>query len=356
MQKILFLIIFIFFLMVTGAIFFPAPFPVPASWTPDPAPELLGLYAKNKKLLSSELLGTGKIYGPEDVAVDQEGIVYGGTQDGKIIRIHPDSTVEDWITTGGRPLGLHFDSSGNLIVCDAYLGLLSISPNAEVTVLLDEVDGVPLGFADDLDIAVDGRIFFTDASFRWNQANYMLDLLEGRPYGRFIVYDPSTNEAEVLLKDLYFPNGVALSSSEEFVLINETWRYRILRYWLKGQHAGQKEVFVDNLPGFPDGVSSNDKGVFWLAMPTPRIPIIDAAQSRPWLSMFLAKLPKSIQPAPVEYGFILGLNESAEIIHNLQDPTGEILKEITSVEEHAGNLYIGSLHNDRIGRYPVPTF
>ena len=89
----------------------------------------------------------------------------------------------------------------------------------------------------------------------------MLDLLEGRPYGRFIVYDPSTNEAEVLLKDLYFPNGVALSSSEEFVLINETWRYRILRYWLKGQHAGQKEVFIDNLPGFPDGVSSNDKGV-----------------------------------------------------------------------------------------------
>jgi len=72
--------------------------------------------------------------------------------------------------------------------------------------------------------------------------------------------------------------------------------------------------------------------------------------------MFLGKLPKSIQPAPVEYGFILGLNESAEVIHNLQDPTGEILKEITSVEEHAGNLYIGSLHNDRIGRYPVPAF
>ena len=70
MQKSLFLVIFIFLLMVTGVIFFPAPFPVPASWTPDPAPELLGLYAKNKKLLSSELLGTGKIYGPEDVAVD----------------------------------------------------------------------------------------------------------------------------------------------------------------------------------------------------------------------------------------------------------------------------------------------
>mgnify|MGYP001036328699 FL=1 len=355
MQKILFLIILVFIVMVIGVIFLPTPFSMPASWTPDSAPELSGLYAKNKKLLSSELLGTGEIYGPEDVAVDKAGIVYGGTQDGKIIRIHPDKTVEDWITTGGRPLGLHFDSNGNLIVRDAYLGLLSISPNAEMTVLVDEVEGVPLGFTDDLDIAVDGKIFFTDASYKWNQANYMMDLLEGRPYGRFIVYDPSTNEAEVLLKDLYFPNGVALSSSEEFVLINETWRYRILRYWLTGQNAGQKEIFIENLPGFPDGVSGNDQGVFWLAMPTPRIPIIDAAQSRPWLSMFLGKLPKSIQPAPVEYGFILGLNESAEVIHNLQDPTGEILKEITSVEEYAGDLYIGSLHNDRIGRYPLPT-
>ena len=266
MQKVLFLIIFVLLVMGVGAVFLAKPFPMPASWMPDPPPELLGIYSKNTTLQSAELLGKGEVYGPEDVAIDKTGLVYGGTQDGKIIRIHPDGYVEDWITTGGRPLGLHFDSSGNLIVCDAYLGLLSISPSAKVTILVDQVEGIPLGFADDLDIAVDGKIYFTDASFKWSQANYMLDLLEGRPYGRFVVYDPSTREAKVLLKDLYFPNGVALSSNEDFVLINETWRYRVLRYWLEGERVGRKEIFIDNLPGFPDGISSNGQGIFWLAI------------------------------------------------------------------------------------------
>ena len=35
---------------------------------------------------------------------------------------------------------------------------------------------------------------------------------------------------------------------------------------------------------------------------------------------------------------------------NLQDTDGSIVKEITSVQEHKGYLYIGSLHNDRIGK------
>lgn len=38
----------------------------------------------------------------------------------------------------------------------------------------------------------------------------------------------------MLLKDLYFANGVALSKDESFVLVAETFQYRISRYWLKG--------------------------------------------------------------------------------------------------------------------------
>ena len=353
MYKILSFLALVCLPLLLANLLIPKPFLTSVGWVPGSAPELAGIYAVNNKLWRSELLGTGKVYGPEDVAVDNVGLIYGGTQDGKIIRIHSDGYVEDWIITGGRPLGLHFDDRGNLIVCDAYLGLLSISPSTEVKVLVDQVDGIPLGFADDLDIGRDGKIFFTDASAKWNQANYMMDLLEGRPYGRFIVYDPELDLATTLLDDLYFPNGVALSSEEDFVLINETWRYRILRYWLSGDRAGEKEIFLENLPGFPDGISSNDLGTFWLAMPTPRIPIIDLAQPRPWLSQFLARLPNAFQPAPVEYGFVLGISESGEILYNLQDSTGEVLKEITSVEEHAENLYMGSLYNDRIGRYSV---
>jgi len=134
------------------------------------------------------------------------------------------------------------------------------------------------------------------------------------------------------------------------VLINETWNYRILRYWLKGEKAGSHDVFIDNLPGFPDGVSSNRKGRFWVALPTPRLPKVDSMHPKPWLKNISSKLPDFMKPKPIEYGFVLGFNEQAEVIFNLQDSDGSHLKEITSVQEHDGFLYLGSLHNDRIGK------
>ena len=56
-------------------------------------------------------------------------------------------------------------------------------------------------------------------------------------------------------------------------------------------------------------------------------------------------------PKPEPYGFVLALNENGNILESFQDPTGEHLKEITSAREQDGFLYLGSLHNDRIGKY-----
>ena len=64
-----------------------------------------------------------------------------------------------------------------------------------------------------------------------------------------IAYNPSSGQAKTLLDELYFANGVAISKNEDFVLINETYRYRIIRYWLKGPLQGQADIFIDNLPG-----------------------------------------------------------------------------------------------------------
>ena len=41
--------------------------------------------------------------------------------------------------------------------------------------------------------------------------------------------------------------------------------YRIQKYWLKGPKAGTSEIIMDNLPGFPDNISSNGKGIYWVA-------------------------------------------------------------------------------------------
>jgi sugar lactone lactonase YvrE len=169
-----------------------------------------------------------------------------------------------------------------------------------------------------------------------------------------MAYNPATEKTKVILKNLYFANGVALSRQEDFVLINETPRYRTLRYWLKGPKAGTYDIFIDNLPGFPDNISSNGEGTFWLALFTVRNKAADMLQPIPFLKAQLTKLPKIFWPKPKPYGLVLALDENGKILKSLHDLTGEHLKEITSVREYEGYLYLGTLNGDRIGKYKLP--
>lgn len=325
----------------------------PVAYRPADPPEMIGALEPNEKLRDAEVLAVGQVSGPEDVTIDPEGRIYGGTDDGRVVRVLPDGSVETFAETGGRPLGMEFDAEGNLIVADAVAGLISIDLEGKITELATSAGGVPFGFADDLDIASDGRIYLSDASDKYGVHDYLNDMLEARPHGRLIRYDPATGETEVLLDGLYFANGVAVAEDDSFVLVNETYRYRIRRFWLTGDKAGTNDIFIDNLPGFPDGVSRGSGGRFWVAMFTIRNSTADALHPRPWLKRVLAKLPSFVWPKPEPIGFVLALDENGQIIESLQDPGGEVINEVTSVHEDNGTLYFGTLRGDRIGKYKL---
>ncbi len=231
----------------------------PLAWDAPAAPQMTGVLEPNDTLMKAELLGQGQLHGPEDTAVDSQGRVYAGLADGRVVRLDASGKVETFVDTGGRPLGMDFDAAGNLILADAWKGLLRIDPQGKVETLATEADGVLRLHRRPRHRQRRPHLF----QRRFQQvppADYILDLLEARPHGRLLRYDPSTGKTEVLLKDLYFANGVALSANEDFVLVNETYRYRITRYWLKGEKAGQHEVFIDNLPGLPDNLQGDRKG------------------------------------------------------------------------------------------------
>jgi len=51
-------------------------------------------------------------FAPEDVALDSQGRIYAGMEDGRIVRLQADGThPEGFANTHGRPLGLIFDPS-----------------------------------------------------------------------------------------------------------------------------------------------------------------------------------------------------------------------------------------------------
>ncbi len=332
-----------------------APSPIdPVGWSPPEAPALSGVYEPNTGLQAVKRVGSGVDWGPEDVAIDGSGRIYGGMEYGRIVRFQSDgSGYESFAETGGRALGLHFDSGGNLVVADGVRGLLSVSSGGEVTLLTSEAAGRPFGLTDDVDIASDGTIYFSDATSKFNLEDYMLDVLEHGANGRLLAHDPVSGETRVLLDGLHFANGVAVSPDQSFVLVCETTKYRIRRYWLEGERAGESDIFIENLPGFPDGVSSNGRGTFWVALFAPRDPWLDALLPHPRTRKALLRLGLPL-PEPKLYGFILGLDSTGRVVQNLQDPTGTYYDSITSVEEHDGMLYLGSINQDSIGRLPVP--
>lgn len=339
-------------MVIAAGIFLFRPAPIdPVAWTPPKRPELTGVLAPNDLLQRAELLATGQVNGPEEIAVDSQGRIYAGTIDGTVVRLLPSGGLEIFAETGGRPAGLRFAANGDLIACDTYKGLLRIDSEGKIEVLATEAEGVPFRLTDGVDVARDGTIYFTDASFKFDVAHFLHDFLENRPHGRFMSYDRASGAVTVLLRDLHFANGVALSAQEDFVLVAETSRFRVIRYWLQGPRAGTHEVFIENLPGYPDNVTSNGTGVFWLALASLRDDSNDRMLSSVFLLKQLAKLPLSMVPAPKPYGLVLALDEDGRITRSLHDPTGKHLWAVTSAREHEGHLYLGTFEGDRIGRY-----
>jgi sugar lactone lactonase YvrE len=327
----------------------------PVAWTPPPAPSITeGVYAYNEKLKGIQKLARGVGVGPEGINVDAVGRVYAGYADGRIMTFAPDgSSWTELGNTRGRPLGITFGPDGGVVIADAKRGLLHLG--RKLRTLAVAAEGVPFRFTDDVDnTRSDKNVYFTDASSKFGYGRHMTDLLEHGANGRLLQYNVRTKETRMLMSGLHFANGVAVGPDDAYVLVNETAEYRILRYWLKGDKAGTHDVFVDNLPGLPDNLSYNDKGVFWVALFAPRDAMLDELlPGNLYLRTVIAKLPKLLQPRPKPHAFVLGLDLEGKVVANLQYAGADAYAPITSVRQRGAFLYFGSLTYDAIGRLPL---
>ena len=322
-------------------------------------------YALNDKLRHVELIGLGQVESPEDVILDADDHLYCGTRHGEIVRFFaPDyQKREVYARIGGQPLGLAFDGAKNLYVCVGGMGLYRVTPERKVEKVTDEtnrslfsiIDDSRLRLADDLDIAPDGRIFFSEATVRYEMHEWPTDSLEGRGNGRIICYDPRTQETTTVLRDLIFPNGVAMASDGQSIIFAESWACSIKRHWFDGPKAGTTEVVIASLPGYPDNINRASDGHYWLALMGMRSPAFDLSMRMPAFRRRMSKqLPGDEWLSPnINTGCIVKFNEAGEILEALWDLGGENHPMITSMREHRGHLYIGGISNNRIGRYKL---
>jgi sugar lactone lactonase YvrE len=329
----------------------------PAPWLIRPAklpatspPPLTGAWAPDDTRLNDvEILRVPRGNGPEDVAVGQDGQIYSGTDDGCVWRwpadAHPGAVPSLVADTGGRPLGIEVGPDGSLVVCDAYRGLLRIDAAGTITDLAATAAGERILFCNNAAVASDGVVYFSDSSNRFPVSHWRRDLLEHRPNGRILAYDPVSGRTDVVADGFYFPNGVALSRDEDALLVCETVTHRLVRVSL----PGAKVSVVTDLPAYPDNMSAVGDGTYWLALASPRVAAVERLMPHPLLRRVAAVLPTRLQPQPKPYVIAALVDGDGVLKRALHGPAGRYVM-ATGIRQHGDTLWLGSLTENGIAR------
>lgn len=291
--------------------------------------------------------------GAEDVVVGahgvDEGAVFTGTEDGSIFRIsHDGATVERVAHTGGRPLGIEIDLDGRLLVCDAHRGLLRIeTEHGAIEEVAEQVDGRRMAFCNNAAIAGDGTVWFSDSSTEFGIEDWKDDFIQDTRTGRLLRLG-TDGHVDVVLDGLAFANGVALSADESFVVVAETGAATVVRHWITGERAGQRDLLVADLPGYPDNLSRGSDGLIWVTLASPRDPVVERLQRSPlWLRRQVTRIPERLQPKPKRTVRVQAYDDSGRLVHDVDVRTDEYHM-VTGVREHEGRVWMGSLHEPAV--------
>ncbi|RLK55120.1 SMP-30/gluconolactonase/LRE family protein [Actinokineospora cianjurensis] len=288
--------------------------------------------------------------GTEDVLVDTEGRVITGVEDGRILRI-ADGRVDVIADTGGRPLGIEWFPDGRLLVCDADRGLLLVSAG-DVEVLVPA--GPNLRVCNNAAVAADGTIYFTNSTDRFDLEFWKADLLEHAGTGQLLRRDPD-GTVHTLLRGLHFANGVALAPDGSSVVVAETGEYCLRRVWLTGDRQGHSDVLADNLPAFPDNTSTGSDGLLWIAMASPRDPVVDLLlRTPPVLRKLVWRVPERLHPREKRVVWVRAIDFATGAVAHDFFGTTPGFHMVTGVREHGGRVHLGSLEGRAVASFDLP--
>jgi sugar lactone lactonase YvrE len=152
----------------------------------------------------------------------------------------------------------------------------------------------------------------------------------------------------VVLEGLAFANGVALAADESYVAVAETAARTVVRRWLTGPRAGEQDLLVQDLPGYPDNIARGSDGLIWVSIASPRDPLAERIQKGPmFLRRSVTRIPETLQPQPKRTVRAHAYDDTGRLVHDLDVPAdGYHL--VTGVREYDGRVWLGSLHEPAI--------
>jgi gluconolactonase len=164
------------------------------------------------------------------------------------------------------------DREGRLITCEHDSRRVTRTElDGAITVLIDSFQGKKLNAPNDVVVAADGAIWFTDPGYGiFGNYEGHLDQPEQPP--RVYRLDPKSSQATIVADSFDKPNGLAFSADEKKLYIIDSGithggRSNMRVFDVNGDKLANDKVFAENFaPGFTDGVRTDIDGNVWCSM------------------------------------------------------------------------------------------
>jgi gluconolactonase len=156
----------------------------------------------------------------------------------------------------------HLGGRLKLVTCSHTLHALLTGADGDFTdCLVDSYQGKELSSPNDLAVAADGAIWFTDPI--WGLGKRQRQQEKNRVY-RFV---PETKELTAVIEDLDQPNGICFSPDGATLYVADSGKpHRVMAWEVQpdAKLANEREVAVID-PGVPDGMKCDSAGRLYVA-------------------------------------------------------------------------------------------
>jgi gluconolactonase len=211
----------------------------------------------------TRLVETDAHEGP--VYVEQEHAVYFTTNRPRVAirRLHLSTgDVRTVRADANMANGMTLAPDGALLVCEqgtlwkrAAITRLDRRTGAGEPVV-DSWLGLRLNSPNDVVVARDGAIWFTDPSYGWLQGFRPAPELPDA----VLRHDPRSGATTIVADTFDKPNGLAFSPREDVLYVGDSERNHIKAFDVRGGRLAHERVFADIAPGHPDGLKVDAAG------------------------------------------------------------------------------------------------
>lgn len=154
-----------------------------------------------------------------------------------------------------KAVGCALDERGGLLGCEFDTKRVTrLDPDGSVTIIADRIDGGPLAGPDDVAVAADGAIWFTDV-----REPFPVPAANAPPSAVYRVA-PEGGEPQRMITKVEMPGGLAFSPDGKTLYVSDMWERRILEMDLASGEARTLCTMQGDAQTMPMGLAIDERG------------------------------------------------------------------------------------------------